>query len=368
VRIAIDARELGGRPTGVGRYLAQLLATWATLQEAADHSFVLFGSDRGIAAPTWPGRPHGAARCDRRVLPGGGGTWWEQVHLAAAVRRERPDVLFAPAYTGPLAIRTPMVLTVHDLSFVAHPEWFPIPTRIRRRALTWLAARRARLILADSEFSRGEIVRRLGVPAGKVRTVPLGLTAPAADASRPPSPREPLVLYVGSVFNRRHVPELIAAVARVAERHPETRLEIVGDNRTHPHQDIGAIAASAGMAGRTSIRSYVADEVLAGLYARAGAFAFLSDYEGFGLTPLEALRAGVPILVGDTPVAREVYRDAAAFVAPGDVAGIAAGLESLLFDREARAALLDRAPAVLGRYSWERAAKATLAALVEAAG
>jgi glycosyltransferase involved in cell wall biosynthesis len=127
------------------------------------------------------------------------------------------------------------------------------------------------------------------------------------------------------------------------------------------------VAAEAGVADRTAIRSYVPDEVLASLYAGAGVFVFLSDYEGFGLTPLEALAAGVPILVGDTPVAREIYGDAAAFVRTGEVDRIAEQIDRLLCDAPARAALLAHAPAVLARYSWDRAGQETLQALVEAA-
>jgi glycosyltransferase involved in cell wall biosynthesis len=176
------------------------------------------------------------------------------------------------------------------------------------------------------------------------------------------------VLFVGSIFNRRHVPETIQAVAAVARHRPEIRLEIVGDDRTFPHQDLDAVASGAGMADRTAIRSYVTDETLAALYARAGAFVFLSDYEGFGLTPLEALSYGVPIIVGDTPVAHEVYGDAARYVGTSDVEATAAAVEALLFDDAARQAVLSRAPAVLGRYSWARAGRETLDVLLEAGG
>jgi len=368
VRIAIDARELCGRPTGVGRYLAHLLATWEGLPEARAHQFTLYSPEGGPgdSLPSWQGAT--GLKVESRRLPDGSGTWWEQVRLAAALRRDPPDVLFAPAYTAPLGIRTPAVLTIHDLSFMAHPEWFPPRTRVRQRLVTTMAARRAKCVLTDSEFSRGEIVRRLGIPPARVRVIPLGLTHSTGDRRVAPDlPRAPLVLFVGSIFNRRHLPETIHAVAAVAGRHPEVRLEIVGDDRTYPPQDLQAIAASAGIGSRTTFRSYVSDGVLADLYARAGAFVFLSDYEGFGLTPLEALSCGVPILVGDTPVAREVYADAARYVGTMDVPAAAAALEVLLFDARSRADLLSNAPAVLERYSWDRAGRDTLAALMEAA-
>jgi glycosyltransferase involved in cell wall biosynthesis len=358
VQIGIDARELCGKPTGVGRYLASLLTAWDHLPEAAQDRFVLY------APHALPALGLSRLPFETRIVPGGAGTMWEQVHLARSVRRDLPDVLFAPAYTAPLAARVPVVLTVHDLSFIAHPEWFPARMRWRQRVLTTLAARRARHVLTDSEFSRGEIVSRLGVAPANVSAVPLGLTGPQGGAAPAPGgPREPMVLFVGSIFNRRHLPELIRTVAAVARRRPDIRLEVIGDNRTFPHQDLAASSASAGMGGRTTIRSYVSDATLADLYGRAGLFVFLSDYEGFGLTPLEALSFGVPILVGDTPVAREVYGDAASYVGTTDEAAIVAEVERLLYDAAAREGFLSKAPAVLQRYSWERAGRETLAVL-----
>lgn len=176
-----------------------------------------------------------------------------------------------------------------------------------------------------------------------------------------------MVLFAGSIFNRRHVPDLVHAFAQLAYRHPEARLEIVGENRTHPHQDLEALVSNLNLQQQVQIRSYESDDVLNRLYRKARVFAFLSEYEGFGMPPLEALAAGVPAVVTDTPVARELCGDAAVYVASGDLDSIARNLDALLFDSRARRHILDRAPAVLARYSWERAARETLAALEEAA-
>ena len=230
------------------------------------------------------------------------------------------------------------------------------------------------MVITDAEFSKGELTRLLAVPPAKVRVIPLGLTAPTAGRVIPPglpAPKDPslrnTVLFVGSIFNRRHLPELVAAFALLHSRHPQARLEIVGDNRTYPPLDLDAIVDAAGVRPAAHVRSYVPDDLLAALYRQAGVFVFLSDYEGFGLTPLEAMQAGVPVLAGDTPVAREVYGDAAVFVDTGDVPAIAGHLERLLFAPDVRSALMQKAPAVLARYSWERTARETLTALLEAA-
>ena len=105
------------------------------------------------------------------------------------------------------------------------------------------------------------------------------------------------------------------------------------------------------------------DDELATLYSRARVFAFLSEYEGFGHPPLEALSAGVPSVLLDTEVAREVCGEAAVYVRNGDIGAITAALDGLLFDEDMRSRVLRTASAVLARYSWPRAAAETLAAL-----
>jgi glycosyltransferase involved in cell wall biosynthesis len=341
MKIAIDARELRGKPTGVGRYLAELLNAWKSIPAAAAHEFVLLSPAHG-----------------------NGGTRWEQLTLPGLVRRAGASVLFSPGYTGPLRTPVPLVVAIHDVSYAAHPEWFGWREGLRRRMLTKMSARRAARVLTISEFSKREIVRHLGVDGSKVAVTYPGVTAmpPAEDAGT-----EPVVLYVGSVFNRRHVPELVEGFARLAQRHPSARLEIVGDNRTKPRVDLDVIVGASGAADRIQVRSYVSDEELRRLYRSARAFAFLSDYEGFGLTPIEALSAGIPPVVLDTPIAREIYGGAAIHVPRPDPGLIAPALERALFDQAERTRLREAAPTVLGRYSWEECAHRTLQILLACA-
>jgi alpha-1,3-rhamnosyl/mannosyltransferase len=135
---------------------------------------------------------------------------------------------------------------------------------------------------------------------------------------------------------------------------------VVGDNRTYPKQDLASQADALGLHDVVDWIEYAGDERLAALYARARVFVFVSEYEGFGLTPLEALAAGVPPVVADTAVSHETCGNAALYVEPGDAAGLAAAIRSLLLDDSTRSRLLEAAPSVLSRYSWDRAAGETL--------
>jgi glycosyltransferase involved in cell wall biosynthesis len=355
VKIAVDARELSGRPTGVGRYLAEILAAWDDLPEAAAHEIVLCAPG---TSPV-PGRRN--LRATVRTSPGSG-TLWEQGVLPRLAADA--DILFAPGYTAPIRSRVPTVVTVHDVSFCAHPEWFSWREGTRRRLLTRLSARRAARVITVSDFSKREIVRRLGIPPAKVETIYSGVTRLGGGSAT--AGREPLVLYVGSLFNRRHISELIEGFTRLAGRRPDARLDLVGDNRSRPFVDVDALIARSSARDRIRARSYVPDDELASLYSRASAFVFLSEYEGFAMTPLEALGAGIPIALLDTEVAREIYGPAAVYIDRPDPALIAGALETLLLDAAERRRVAEAASARLERYSWHDCAQRTLQLIVAA--
>lgn len=349
MRIGIDARELCGRPTGVGRYLSGLLAEWARDDGARRHDFVLY-------VPEPLAMRLDARRFATRIVNGGAGTWWEQRRLPLVAGDDHLDAFVSPAYTAPLLLRVPIVVAIHDLSFAAHPEWFSIREGLRRRWLCRRSAAKARAIITISEFSRRELIEHFAVPESRVHVIPPGITAPVRSAARAAAK----VLYVGSIFNRRRVPDLIRAFAPVARSHADASLDIVGDNRSHPRQDLAQTIEREGLNGRVRWREYVGDDELSALYASSRAFGFLSEYEGLGLTPLEALAAGVPGVLLDTDVARETCGEAALYVSAGDIAATTRALEQLLFDETTRARLLAAAPAALARYSWPRAARETL--------
>jgi glycosyltransferase involved in cell wall biosynthesis len=361
MRIGIDARELCGRATGVGRYLGGLLHKWAA--DCRVHEFVLYAND-AIALPL------DARRFATRLIPGGGGTWWEQIRLPRVARADHLDAWFAPAYTAPLRLGCPLVLAIHDLSFIAHPEWFRTGEGVRRRWLVRQAAHTAAAVITISQFSRQELIDRLGVPPTRIHVIAPGIGAGnselAASAQHlAPSPYR--LLYVGSIFNRRHVVDLIRAFALIATSRADVSLDIVGDNRSYPPEDLRATITREGVADRVRWHEYVSDEQLRDLYTRARAFAFLSEYEGLGLTPLEALAAGVPPVLLDTAIARESCGDAAVYVPSGSIGAITKALESALFDDSVRSRILTAAPAQLAKYSWQRAATETLRVIEKAA-
>jgi len=365
LRIGIDGRELSGHPTGVGRYLRSLLRRFALDHR---HEFVIYGS-APVALPVEP------SRIEVRVLPGAHPLAWEQRILPGALKDDRIDVLLSPAYSCPLFARVPRVTAIHDLSFFARPGEFGFAHGLRRRAMARLSARVSHSILACSEFTKSEVRRHLGAAAAeKTEIVLLGPDDDLPKGSSREESRKALgledgaayIITVGTVLRRRNVGTLIRAVARLREAMPEIRLGIIGENRSHPFEDLRALAAGLGCAEAVRVSGFVSDEEVAMHYAAADIAVFLSEYEGFGLPALEAMSRGVPVIIADRGSQNEMFAKGALVVEPEETA-VAAALNRALNEPSVSADLrwkgLERAKA----FSWVRAANETIAVLERAA-
>jgi glycosyltransferase involved in cell wall biosynthesis len=366
--VGVDARELQGRPTGTGRYLRNLLREW---KREPTIRLILYSAgetpaDALLDDPRVSRRPLGSAATHP--------LWWQERLLPRAVRADGIDVFFSPAYTCPLRVGVPRVTAVHDLSYFSFPEDFTLLHAARRRLTVSASLRASRRILACSEFTKREISTRFPALADRVLHVPLGpdddLPPPPVreDARRRLGVSGPFVVTVGSVFNRRCLPELLRATSLLARRWPGIVLDVVGENRTSPPLDLPGAVREQGLLARVRLSGFVDEAGLADRYAAADAAVFLSEYEGFGLPAMEAAARGVPLVVSTRPALSEVFEGAALLVDPRNEAAIAEALDRLLGDPALRAGLVLRGFALAARHSWTRTAALTHGALVAAAG
>lgn len=366
--IGIDAEELRGQATGTGRYLRCLIRVWARE-----------GRDRLLLYSREPLPPDPLLRqpgVEARPLGGGsrmGSLQWRETTLVAAARADAPDVFFSPSYFCPLRLNVPRVTAVHDVSFFSLPHEFSWLDGLRRRALVAASLRASRAALACSAFTRHEIRALWPELSGRIHHVPLGRD----DDLAPGPPREaarqelgvsgPLLLSVGSLFRRRHIPELLRAVRTLRPRWPGLRLDLVGDNRTHPHLDVVELVDRLGLADNVRLSGFVSEAELALRYAAADVAVYLSEYEGFGLPALEAMARGVPVVASFRPALGEVFGEAALLVEGRDVAGIAAAVDAVLREPLLAHALRSRGDRLAAGLTWEATARKTRRILEEAA-
>ncbi|HUO47286.1 MAG TPA: glycosyltransferase family 1 protein, partial [Acidimicrobiales bacterium] len=298
---------------------------------------------------------------------------WEQLRLPSLLAGTvpAPQVHHAPHYTMPERARLPMVVTIHDLTFLDHPEWHE-RTKVPffRRAIG-VAARRADVLVCVSEVTATRLRERCA-PAGEVTVVPHGVDHerfraqepdPGADAAMLAALgiRPPYVLFLGTLEPRKAVPTLVAAFDALAPRHAELALVLAG-GRGWGTEAIDAALAAAGHADRVVRTGYVEDAAVPALLRSAAVVAYPAVEEGFGLPALEALACGAPLVTTAGTAMAEAAAGAALLVVPGSAGELAEALDEALAGgpavEERRRLGLDRA----ARFTWAASAAGHVAA------
>jgi glycosyltransferase involved in cell wall biosynthesis len=324
MRVGIDVSPLRQTRAGTARYLERLLPHLERLVTVERLSFGGTGKASTLARDAW----------------------WYPVALPRRARRL--DVLHCPSFRGPLRSRTPLVVTVHDLAVLRHPEAFNRWTRSYSRALVPRVVRAAQRVIAVSEFTKRELVELLGVAEERIRVVPNAVGEPfVPDGQRAEGE---YVLAVGTLEPRKNLPRLVEATRRTG-----FELRIVGA------RGWGDVKVSG--EGVTFL-GFVTDDELARLYRGALCVAYPSLYEGFGIPVLEALACGASVVTSKGSAMAEIAGDAAVLVDPRDVEAIAGGIADAIARRDELAKL---GPERARAYSWEASAEATAAVYRELA-
>jgi glycosyltransferase involved in cell wall biosynthesis len=322
VRVGIDVSPLALTRAGTARYLTNLLAALEREPELELRRYSFGGGGR-------------AAKVARD-------TAWYLSALPRRASRDRVDVLHCPGMRAPVRTEVPLVVTIHDVAVLREPGSFNRWTRSYSRRTLPRVARAARTVVVGSEFSRGEVVELLGVPAEKVRVVPYGVGAPfSADG---PATEGSYVLAVSTLEPRKNLRRLVTAFGR-------TQLE------GHELRVVGARGWGGVDVDGDRVRwlGEVVDDELARLYRGAACVAYVSLYEGFGLPVLEAMACGAPVVCPGRPPFSEFADGVAVAVDPLDENSIAAGLVQAVERRDELGTL---GPPRAARYDWGRAARA----------
>jgi glycosyltransferase involved in cell wall biosynthesis len=365
LHIAIDAHSVGTRLGGNESYATNLISALAEIDKTNQYTiFVTQQEAQDRFSNRW------ANFRVRTTLPH---TPIIRIPLtlSAELRRHPVDVLHVQ-FTAPPFPPCPVVVSLHDLSFEHLPETFNRRSRTQLRLTVRRSAKRAAQIIALSEYARQDIIDTYHVPADKVTAIPL---APPAWLQRVTNDKElqrvrqtygidgDYVLAVGSIQPRKNLPRLIKAYSLL--RHGPTagklpKLVLVGKNAWLYEETLRSLH-ECGVSEAAVLTGYVPDSDLAALYSGALCFVYPSYFEGFGLPPLEAMKCGAPVIVGNQTSLPEVVGDAAIQVDPLDANGIAIAIQKLISDAGLRSEFRNKGLARAKRFDWNETARQTLA-------
>jgi glycosyltransferase involved in cell wall biosynthesis len=387
VHVGINAHLLSSassyRSAGVSNYSRHLLTALGRLvvEGAIPHRFTAFLHATDFAAagieqqlgPAWMERP------ELRIA-------WEQGVLPLALERIQAQVVHGLVNVLPLATRRPGVVTIHDLSFLRLPEFFPPYKRAYLTALCRASVARAQQILAVSQHTAEDLAQAWGVDERRVRVAPNGVDArftpgtPAQTSTfrQARALPERYWLYLGTLEPRKNLSVLLAAFARWRQQsltnasshgspcEPAPHLVLAGGKGWY-YDTIFAQVAALGLAEVVHFPGFVPDAELPEWYRAADLFVYPSRYEGFGLPVVEAMACGTPVICSNAPGVREVAGAAAIQLAPDDVdawvAALALAVTQPDYLEELRNAGLQRAKL----FTWETAAAVTIDAYERAA-
>ncbi len=376
MKIGINALFLKYPASGSGQYLLHLLNTLE--QVDTQNEYVLFGPQE-ITQETLPfpyqATPVPAFARGRENIEK---VLWEQVTSPAAARKAGVDIFHVPYFAPPLLSRVPTVVTIHDVIPLRLPLYRAGAKVGAYTRLVARAAHNATLVITVSQHAKQDIIDALKIPAERIRVI----YQAAAEAYRPVTDPtvlaaararyglgERYILYLGGLDQRKNVPQLVRAFAHLYSQieDPDLQLMIAGnpDQQSGPlFPDPRPVAADLGMT-RQIIYRFIEEEDKPAIYSGASVFVFPSLYEGFGLTPLEAMSCGTPVVCSNRTSLPEVVGDAALSIDPEDTGVLVEAMRRVLTDSALQADLRARSLQQATHFSWRKTATETLAAYTE---
>lgn len=378
MRIGIDASALPSRPVGAGNYIIQLIRAIArriAINEALPESsqldglklFIFFQKSRLELLHV--GETPNLHLIVLPNLPPSMRLLWEQISLPGLAKRYQLDLLHSLHYTMPLNYPGRIVVTFHDMTFFLFPHHHTLLKRYIFRFFIRTSSHRAAALIADSESTRQDAIRLVGVPPGKIFTAQLGVTPefrPIQDSTILQQARqkyhlpERFLLYVGMIEPRKNLLTLLQAYATIADQMPDYRLVVVGP-KGWMVENILQQTGRLNISDKVHFTGYVEQVDLPLIYNMADVFIYPSVYEGFGLPVLEAMACGTPVITSNVSSMPEIVGDAGVLLTPNDSQALARSLLELINGPVIRQELSKKGLERAAAFTWDRTAEKTVA-------
>lgn len=356
--VSIDVRMLG---SGIGSYIRTVMPP--LIKNCSDIDFALLGPQQKLK-PIFDGLPN-VRYIDTHIR-----------HYSLSEQRDLPKLIpaeaklhWTPHFNIPVFSKVPQLTTIHDVLFLAHPEWFSGIFRLLvTRSLFKAALRKSQRVLVVSEFTKSEIKRVLKSDTSKVHVVHNGIDLDDTGFQPEPLPTTELfILSMGNIKPHKNFATLVHAFSRVKDQIPHDLL-IAGQIDDLITLDLTLQQAVANAGDRVKMLGYVSTNTLRNLYSSAQATVFPSFYEGFGYGPLESMLFECPCVASDIPAVREVCGDAVVRFDPQSVDDLAQKLAQVLSDEAMRKDLVTKGIAHVKNFPIENTVRQTETHLRELLG
>jgi len=362
MRIGIDARLTHYRRAGISRYTRQLIEALSRL-DAEDDQFVVLESIRSrkdiIEHPRFTVR-HVLTPCHHRL---------EQLTLPLELAPLGLDVLHSPDFIPPFRAKARSVITIHDLNFLLYPHFLTKHSAAYYGQIDD-AVRHADAIIAVSHATKRDVIQLLGAPDHKITVIyeaasPVFRRLNDGDLVQRVRGRFGIrgdfVLFVSTIEPRKNVPNLLRAFRQLLDDYNADVELVLAGEKGWLYEEVFDLTRRLNLQNRVLFLGRVSTKELVWLYNTARALVAPSIYEGFGLTPLEAMACGTPVLVSNVSSLPEVVADAGLKADPTDIDDLAVGMWRILSDEELRNTLIEKGYKRARFFSWDKAARETLA-------
>jgi len=352
LKIAVDCYEVAEHSTGVGRVIDNILTSLIDI--LPECNFHVLTREKM--------RTYSGNNVKQYDIPSRGGYFrWQNGPFLKKLKEIKPNLLIASNYTLPFFNRWKSILFEYDISFASHPEWFSSREAKMRKYLVKRSLRGSTLVVTGSEFSRNEIIRIFNTEPGKIKVLYYGVDDKFQRSSedkivewkeKKGLKNKKVIGFLGSIFNRRNLPLLVESVNLLRKELPEIVLYVIGKDHTRPSQNVTQLLSKDWIRWET----YIRDAELPLFYSSIDAFAYLSEYEGFGLPPLEALSCGTISVLRNKTSLGEIYQDIAVMVDEAEAHSVQEALITAIKDERKKEAVLKRFQEKKHLFSWEKTA------------